>query len=168
MPTKKPDAITEQFLRESNYIENEYDEQAYIDALAAWNFIMRKEVLSIDVIYRCHKMLMKNRKTLKESEKGTIRDCAVAIYSGGKKIRDLMPHTLIAGELWHWSFEMMRKHPAPEWKELHVQYEYIHPFVDGNGRTGRMFMNWCRIKRCGLPILVIKESQKKDYYKWFN
>lgn len=51
--------------------------------------------------------------------------------------------------------------------ELHVEYEKIHPFVDGNGRTGRMFMNWWRIRN-NLPILVIKEKERFDYYKWFK
>ena len=51
--------------------------------------------------------------------------------------------------------------------ENHVKFESIHPFVDGNGRTGRLLMNWIRIK-IGLPILVIKESEKFEYYKWFE
>lgn len=49
----------------------------------------------------------------------------------------------------------------------HITYEEIHPFIDGNGRTGRMFLNWERLQM-KLPILVIKESQKYDYYKWFK
>ena len=53
-------------------------------------------------------------------------------------------------------------------KTLHVKYEKIHPFVDGNGRTGRIFMNWWRIKN-NLPILVIHEGKEQmDYYKWFK
>ena len=52
-------------------------------------------------------------------------------------------------------------------KASHIAYERIHPFIDGNGRTGRMFMNWQRLK-AGLPILVIKEKEKQEYYKWFN
>lgn len=48
----------------------------------------------------------------------------------------------------------------------HIKYEKIHPFIDGNGRTGRMFMNWTRLK-AGLPILVIWANKKDNYYKWF-
>ncbi len=61
----------------------------------------------------------------------------------------------------------MRKSRNPDWKELHVMYERIHPFLDGNGRTGRIFMNWTRVKRCKLPVLVIKEEERQEYYKWF-
>jgi Fic family protein len=49
----------------------------------------------------------------------------------------------------------------------HVRYEAIHPFTDGNGRTGRMLMNWERIK-LGFPIIVILEKEKQKYYDWFN
>jgi len=55
----------------------------------------------------------------------------------------------------------------------HVTYEGIHPFVDFNGRTGRMFMNWERMQ-AGLPILIIKADWPKiggeqmEYYKWFQ
>lgn len=53
-------------------------------------------------------------------------------------------------------------------RELHVDYERVHPFVDGNGRTGRMFMNWWRIKN-NLPILIINEGKEQlSYYKWFK
>jgi len=50
---------------------------------------------------------------------------------------------------------------------MHINFEKIHPFIDGNGRIGRMLLNWQRVK-LGLPVLVIKESEKQEYYKWFN
>jgi len=49
----------------------------------------------------------------------------------------------------------------------HITFEKIHPFIDGNGRIGRIFMNWQR-KKAGLPILVIKEAEKQKYYDWFT
>jgi len=51
-------------------------------------------------------------------------------------------------------------------KANHVFFEHVHPFVDGNGRIGRMLMNWERI-RAGLDILVIREDEKEKYYDWF-
>ena len=48
----------------------------------------------------------------------------------------------------------------------HIGFEKIHPFIDGNGRLGRILMNWQRIQ-CGLDILVIWEIEKQEYYKWF-
>jgi Fic family protein len=51
-------------------------------------------------------------------------------------------------------------------KEAHIEFEYIHPFVDGNGRVGRMVYNAHRLL-LGQPIHIIEESEKNEYYKWF-
>jgi Fic family protein len=53
---------------------------------------------------------------------------------------------------------------------LHYQFEAIHPFYDGNGRTGRILMvlYLCLVKRLELPILFISgyiNNNKEKYYK---
>jgi Fic family protein len=53
---------------------------------------------------------------------------------------------------------------------MHYQFEAIHPFLDGNGRTGRILMvlYLCLAKRLELPILFISgyiSKQKNDYYR---
>ena len=53
---------------------------------------------------------------------------------------------------------------------LHYQFESIHPFLDGNGRTGRILMvlHLCLAKRLELPILYISgfiNQYRSDYYK---
>lgn len=161
-PTKEE---VKSFLLESNAIEREYSYAAYAGALRAWNYLMTQDVLTMDVILKTHKILMKSRKTIPDSEKGVLRTCPV--YIGG---REAMDYRQIGGELlMGFCFETMRAQPKPDWKSLHVKYEKIHPFTDGNGRTGRMFMNWTRIKRCGLPIMIIHEGwEQMDYYRWFT
>jgi fido (protein-threonine AMPylation protein) len=53
-------------------------------------------------------------------------------------------------------------------KRWHIQFEKIHPFEDGNGRTGRILMNIQRLK-IDLPILIIHEGREQyNYYKWFK
>lgn len=47
---------------------------------------------------------------------------------------------------------------------FHAWFECIHPFADGNGRTGRMLMNWMLIK-LNHPPIVIFEEDKKLYYE---
>lgn len=49
----------------------------------------------------------------------------------------------------------------------HIAFENIHPFIDGNGRMGRILLNWQRVK-ADLPILIIRESERQEYYSWFR
>ena len=45
----------------------------------------------------------------------------------------------------------------------HYKFVYIHPFVDGNGRTGRLLMNLILMKS-GFPPVIIKKSDRFIYY----
>lgn len=45
----------------------------------------------------------------------------------------------------------------------HAEFVRIHPFVDGNGRTGRLIMNYQLLKSGYLPVSVAKEN-RLDYY----
>jgi len=99
-------------------------------------------------------------------EKGYWRN--VPVWVSG---REGAKHEEVGGLMWHWALEGMRASPRlteEDIKQLHIQYEKIHPFVDGNGRTGRIFMNWQRLKRAKLPLLIIKSSERQSYYDWFK
>lgn len=48
--------------------------------------------------------------------------------------------------------------------KFHLQFEYIHPFIDGNGRIGRVLLNW-QLQRLGLPSIVIRDKEKRLYYQ---
>lgn len=51
--------------------------------------------------------------------------------------------------------------------KLHLTFEYIHPFVDGNGRIGRVINNYLLIREGFVPI-NIKFIDRKKYYEAFN
>ena len=46
---------------------------------------------------------------------------------------------------------------------FHVKFENIHPFADGNGRTGRLAMNYILII-LNHPPIVVHEEDRKEYY----
>lgn len=51
--------------------------------------------------------------------------------------------------------------------EFHLRFENVHPFIDGNGRTGRLILNLELMKNGLLPI-NIKFSDRSRYYKAFE
>ena len=46
--------------------------------------------------------------------------------------------------------------------DTHIQLEGIHPFSDGNGRTGRMILNYSLLQQ-GFPPLIIEKETKATY-----
>lgn len=51
--------------------------------------------------------------------------------------------------------------------KFHLDFETIHPFNDGNGRIGRILICF-QLQRLGFPIIIIRDREKKEYYKAFG
>lgn len=51
--------------------------------------------------------------------------------------------------------------------DTHIQFERIHPFSDGNGRTGRMVMNYSLLQQ-GFPPLIIEKETKAQYIEYLG
>jgi Fic family protein len=58
-------------------------------------------------------------------------------------------------------------HPVERISLFHLEFESIHPFIDGNGRTGRLLLNLELMKE-GYPAINIKFSDRKRYYDCFK
>jgi len=169
----KTDVKVIEFLEHSNWIENVHDEDSLRQAMKAWIYLASKKKLTHYIVKKVHSMLMVNQD-LEEADKGRYRLYQVGINTPTGFI-EKMRWEKIPTEMDRW-LEMVNgtKHVANSpstvedfIKSCHIIYENIHPFADGNGRTGRMFLNWQRIQ-IGLPILTIRLEERWEYYKWFE
>lgn len=51
--------------------------------------------------------------------------------------------------------------------KFHLEFEHIHPFVDGNGRIGRVLINY-QLMQLGFPPIIIRDKEKAVYYTSFK
>jgi len=144
------------FLKQSNNIENVWDDDSLYRAYSAWEYLCGYNEITIIEIKKAHHILM--LKHLGNKVAGCLRQQSVWI--GG---REAIHFGMIKAALYDWCEDLKE---SKNWKSMHIQFEKIHPFIDGNGRIGRILMNWHRLK-LGLPIKIIIETEKYNYYKWF-
>ncbi|MEQ2237302.1 hypothetical protein ILYODFUR_021776 [Ilyodon furcidens] len=76
--------------------------------------------------------------------------------------KDLQRHM---DELVQWlnSEEALQLHPVEYAALAHYKLVYIHPFVDGNGRTSRLLMNLV-LMQARYPPITIRKEQRAEYY----
>ncbi|EDV29557.1 uncharacterized protein TRIADDRAFT_52066 [Trichoplax adhaerens] len=68
---------------------------------------------------------------------------------------------------WLKSSEARQLHPIELAALAHYKLVHIHPFVDGNGRTARLFMN-CILMRAGFPPIIIRVHDRFHYYQYLS
>lgn len=159
------------FLKESNAIEGVYDQDSLDQAIYAWAYLRQQEKLTSSVILKTHKILMLHQKLMPD-EKGYFRQ--VPVWVGG---REGKPWYVIPEMVENWCKDIEKtitqgifrsdRRLDDQIKDDHVRFEKIHPFVDGNGRTGRLLYLWQRIK-LDLPVLILWADERNDYYQWFR
>lgn len=149
-----------EWIRESNLIENIDSSQEDERCLRVWKELQRKR-WTIDTILWVHRRIMwgLNRRIA-----GKFRDCNVRV---GDRVCPNWRTVLSSISSWVWLKEYVYERGELAIKQSHIEFEKIHPFKDGNGRVGRMLMNWQRKKGKFEPLLI-KKSERFFYYEWFE
>jgi len=126
-----------------------------------------KEHLSLELIRELHRLCFNNSKSYAGElrKKGTevgIKDGLGNIVHLGAPSGRVIP---LLTELIKWYNQNKKKLPPVVLAAVvHNQFEYIHPFEDGNGRVGRLLMNNILIKH-HMPPVNISMDYRKEYYE---
>lgn len=148
----------EEYIKQSNYIEGVRDKKQITQSLAAWEYLKDQAILTNEVVLKTHRYIMID---FPRADPGKYRDCWVRVWT------HVAPDPAKVPSLMQTWIRDMAGYARLDSKEMHIQYENIHPFRDGNGRTGRMFMWWHELNSGKVPSIVNYED-RLDYYKWFD
>lgn len=141
-------------VREIREVENHKD---------AFDFIMSyKADVSKNFVLKLHNILFHN---ILGENAGRFRKVQVFVM-GAEEIPPRPENVEIeVSKLMKWyKFNKKRYDPVVVASYMHCGFEGIHPFIDGNGRVGRLLLNFILMKN-GLPPIDIKEKRRLEYYE---
>lgn len=118
--------------------------------------------LSERVIKQIHYLVLAD----KEEDCGVYRRVSVRIM--GAKHEPVQPY-LIQPKMEQLleAYKNSTEHIIPRLAQFHIEFEGIHPFIDGNGRTGRLLVN-LELMKAGYPPIDIKFTDRIAYYNAFD
>ena len=121
--------------------------------------------------------LLKAHKTMMDGlvkEAGVFRSKGAGVYAGSQLIHAGTPANYVPdliSQLFNW-LKKSKLHPLIKGCIFHYEFEFIHPFADGNGRTGRLWHTLILSKWqeffLWIPIETIIHERQNDYYKAIN
>lgn len=124
----------------------------------------QEQPLSEFVIKNIHSLVLMNQP----EDKGVFRRIPVRIM--GAYTEPVQPYLIEPKITELLAVNEERKetmNPIERIARFHLEFEGIHPFIDGNGRTGRLILNLDLI-RCGYPPINVKFTDRRKYYDAFD
>ncbi len=142
-------------------VRNAYEAYERVSALDPYN---------IKNLLLAYKIMMEG--LVKEA--GCFRSGNVGVYAGKQLIHAGSPANYVP-ELMRQLFDWMKKsrlHPLVKSCIFHYEFEFIHPFADGNGRTGRLWQSLILQKWkaffAWMPIESLIYEKREGYYEALN
>ncbi len=120
------------------------------------------EPISERVIKQIHYLVLSDKK----DDRGVYRRVPVRIMGAHHEpvqpylIQPKMEQLLL-------DFFESKEHIITKLSRFHIEFEGIHPFIDGNGRTGRLLVN-LELMKAGYPPIDIKFTDRVSYYNAFD
>lgn len=124
--------------------------------------VQEKAPISERVIQQIHYLVLADKK----DDRGVYRRVPVRIMGAQHEpvqpylIRPMMEQLLA-------DFAASQEHIVTKLARFHIEFEGIHPFIDGNGRTGRLLVN-LELMKAGFPPIDIKFADRMAYYDAFD
>lgn len=136
------------------------------NAYEAYELMLRLDPSSVKDLLKAHKLMMKGLVP----ENGRFRSGGVGVFDGDVLIHLAPPAKFVPEHirnLFDW-YQRSELHPLIKSGIFHYEFEFIHPFADGNGRMGRMWHSlllgrWKELF-LWLPIEELIQSRQKEYY----
>lgn len=132
-----------------------------LNAKGVFEYILKeKPPVSHENIIKLHSMLLKNI----DVRTGAYRSHNVRVFGARFETSSAEYVKIDMGILLKWYRKNKNKlHPLVLAAVFHHKFERIHPFYDGNGRTGRILLNLILLQN-GIPPLIVPDAQRKKYY----
>lgn len=124
--------------------------------------VKNQKNISESVIRQIHYLVLADKK----DDRGVYRKVPVRIM--GAKHEPVQPYLIpVNMERLLKDYALQNEHIVQRLARFHIEFEAIHPFIDGNGRTGRLLIN-LELMKAGYPPIDIKFTDRIAYYNAFD